>query len=180
MALAKKSRGGGATRGGRKAAPKSAPVEESDEEEVFDLGGQNESDEDDEDGDAEMLSDDSGEDDDDEEEEYHRTDLDQLVENLPSDIRQKVLRGHAADEEDDSDEEDSDHETAGWGKKSNYYSGDTADLEIGQDSGDAEDEELAAEVRLPISVLRPASPATGVKKRTIVTKGRKRLSRQLK
>lgn len=33
-----------------------------------------------------------------------------------------------------------------WGKKSNYYSGDTADLEIGQDHGDAEDEEVAAKV----------------------------------
>jgi hypothetical protein len=149
--MAKKSRGGAATRGGGRAAPRSAPVEESEEEEVFDLGGQNESEEDDDDSDAGMQSGDSEEDndDDDDEEEYQRTDLDQLVDNLPSDIRQKVLRGYADDDiaDDDSDEEkDSDNETSGWGKKSNYYSGDTADLEIGQDSDDAEDEELAAEV----------------------------------
>jgi hypothetical protein len=81
--------------------------------------------------------------------------LDQLVENLPSDIRQKVLRGHQhqGDVEDDSDEEsdeESDMEVSGgWGKKSNYYSGDTADLEIGQDVNDAEDEELAVHVRTP-------------------------------
>lgn len=37
-------------------------------------------------------------------------------------------------------------EKEGWGKKKAYWSGDTADLEIGQDVQDAEDEEEAAEV----------------------------------
>ena len=48
----------------------------------------------------------------------------------------------SSDEEDD----EKDEEFLGWGKKSNYYSGDTADLEIGQDHLDAEDEEEAAKV----------------------------------
>ena len=50
-----------------------------------------------------------------------------------------------------SDESDEDLETRslkgskeGWGKKKNYYAGDTADLEIGQDVQDAYDEEEAA------------------------------------
>ena len=43
-------------------------------------------------------------------------------------------------------DEDSDVEKDGWGKKKTYWSGDTADLEIGQDVQDAEDEEEAAEV----------------------------------
>jgi hypothetical protein len=33
-----------------------------------------------------------------------------------------------------------------WGKRSEYWTGDTADLEIGQDFADAEDEERAAKV----------------------------------
>ena len=45
---------------------------------------------------------------------------------------------------DDDDEEEEQEE--GWGKKKAYWSGDTADLEIGQDVQDAEDEEEAAEV----------------------------------
>lgn len=49
--------------------------------------------------------------------------------------------------DDDSDEDSHDEEEkSGWGKKSNYYSGDTADLEIGQDEADAEDEEVAVHV----------------------------------
>ena len=52
------------------------------------------------------------------------------------------------DDESDSDEEsdadDEEDETSGWGKKKNYWSGDTADLELGQDMQDAEDEEEAA------------------------------------
>lgn len=76
------------------------------------------------------------------------TDLDHLVDNLPSDIRQKVLRGRVDELDEDSDESENDDDAgnSGWGKKSNYYSGDTADLEIGQDEADAEDEELAVHV----------------------------------
>jgi len=47
-------------------------------------------------------------------------------------------------DEEDNDDSDDENENSGWGKKSNYYSGDTADLEIGQDHADAEDEEAAA------------------------------------
>lgn len=46
-----------------------------------------------------------------------------------------------------SDEESEEEKEEGWGKKKAYWSGDTADLEIGQDVQDAEDEEEAAEVR---------------------------------
>lgn len=42
-------------------------------------------------------------------------------------------------------------EKEGWGKKKAYWSGDTADLEIGQDVQDAEDEEEAAEVNYTIT-----------------------------
>lgn len=54
--------------------------------------------------------------------------------------------GEEDDDEDDNDSDDDINEQSGWGKKSNYYSGDTADLEIGQDHADAEDEEAAANV----------------------------------
>ena len=47
-----------------------------------------------------------------------------------------------------SDEESEEEKTEGWGKKKAYWSGDTADLEIGQDVQDAEDEEEAAEVQM--------------------------------
>lgn len=52
------------------------------------------------------------------------------------------------DSEDDLLENDDDEEMEqGWGKKkSTYWSGDTADLEIGQDVEDAEEEEEAAKV----------------------------------
>ena len=46
-----------------------------------------------------------------------------------------------------SDDEEENEQEEGWGKKKAYWSGDTADLEIGQDVQDAEDEEEAAEVR---------------------------------
>ena len=102
------------------------------------------------------------------EESYQRTDLDQLVDSLPSDIRQKVLRGNRQNgdvEEDDSDaesDEESDMEvSSSWGKKSNYYSGDTADLEIGQDVNDAEDEELAVHVNFLLSSRLPY-PSPGI------------------
>ena len=46
---------------------------------------------------------------------------------------------------DDSDESDDAGEDDNWGrKKKQYWQGDTADLEIGQDIADAEDEEAAA------------------------------------
>jgi hypothetical protein len=52
------------------------------------------------------------------------------------------------DDDDDDDDEDSDEDDKPekWGKKKTYWTGDTADLEIGQDVEDAEDEERAAKV----------------------------------
>ena len=65
-----------------------------------------------------------------------------LLDRLPADARRKILSGKAITNEDD--EEDEEEEEEGWGrKKSAYWSADTADLEIGQDVQDAEDEELA-------------------------------------
>ena len=97
-------------------------------------------------------------------------DIKQLAENLPASLRQKVLMGKNTsfgdennhmgngdddddDDEDDDDDDDDDDDVGirglkgsreGWGKKKNYYAGDTADLEIGQDVQDAYDEEEAA------------------------------------
>lgn len=75
--------------------------------------------------------------------------MDQLVKKLPPSMRQKILSGQSgADDGDDSLSEGSDSgesEEEGWGKKKKtYWTGDTADLEIGQDMEDAEDEEAAA------------------------------------
>ena len=60
--------------------------------------------------------------------------------------------GFGSDDGDDDSDEDDDAmdmrglkgSKEGWGKKKNYYAGDTADLEIGQDVQDAYDEEEAA------------------------------------
>jgi hypothetical protein len=76
------------------------------------------------------------------------TDIERLVELLPADIRQKVRSGKAPVDDssgESSDEEESAGAVSGW-KKKDYWNGDTADLEIGQDAQDAEDEEQAAEV----------------------------------
>ncbi len=81
---------------------------------------------------------------------------------MPASLRQKVLSGQKIrvdGESSDSSDEDDDFKsktnklsnadaaaalTGNWGKKRNYWSGDTADLEIGQDMQDALDEEKAA------------------------------------
>ena len=53
------------------------------------------------------------------------------------------------DSDDDMNELNNDDLTSRWGgKKSVYWNADTADLEIGQDFQDAEDEEEAAKVLL--------------------------------
>lgn len=81
-----------------------------------------------------------------------------LVDNLPANLRQKVLLGRTNFDSDDDDSDDDDNEdgednnqgygalsgVSNWGKKKSYYTGDTADLEIGQDIEDAIDEEEAA------------------------------------
>jgi hypothetical protein len=78
--------------------------------------------------------------------------LDDLVEKLPAHLRQKVImrkgEGGSDDSDSESDDENQGDETSGWGKKKNFWSADTADLEIGQDVQDAEDEEEAAKVCL--------------------------------
>ena len=69
-----------------------------------------------------------------------------LVNKLPSQMKRKVLSGNndvSDDEEDGNDANKRKDES--WGKKKSvYYTGDTADLEIGQDMADAEEEEEAA------------------------------------
>mmetsp|Transcript_23971 Transcript_23971/g.40772 ORF Transcript_23971/g.40772 Transcript_23971/m.40772 type:complete len:739 (+) Transcript_23971:75-2291(+) len=100
--------------------------------------------------------DDDGSDEDDSEEESDEgysddsnesNELDDLVDKLPAHLRQKVImkKGEGGDDSDSDDSEDEEgDETSGWGKKKNFWSADTADLEIGQDVQDAEDEEEAA------------------------------------
>lgn len=78
------------------------------------------------------------------------TEIDRLVNNLPSNLKQRILHGKAAEDEDslsEGSDQDGSNDDGGWGrKKKTYWSGDTADLEIGQDVQDAEDEEHAAMV----------------------------------
>ena len=59
-----------------------------------------------------------------------------------------MILGHKGSLSDDEDGDDDEEEnpSSSWGKKKAYWSGDTADLEIGQDVQDAEDEEEAAKV----------------------------------
>ena len=99
-------------------------------------------------------------DDEDEDDDYYdddgEVDLKHLAEQLPDDIKRKVLgrkklksgnRISDDEEEEDDDEDDEDGAAASWGrKKQTYWSGDTADLEIGQEMEDAEEEEAAAQV----------------------------------
>lgn len=61
-----------------------------------------------------------------------------------------------SNESDSASESETEEADAGdWGKKKNtYWSGDTADLEIGQEIQDAEDEEAAAMVRSYLSMQR--------------------------
>lgn len=64
-------------------------------------------------------------------------------------LRNKILakRKGIADDDDDDDlieYQRKSEKLDKWGKKKDYYSGDTADLEIGQEFEDAEEEEAAA------------------------------------
>lgn len=72
------------------------------------------------------------------------------MDKLPAHLRQKVVmqkgEGDGSDSDESESDEDAGDETSGWGKKKNFWSADTADLEIGQDVQDAEDEEEAAMV----------------------------------
>ena len=150
---------------GKKKKSKFSSEEEDDnqEEEVFDLGMSDSDDDDEEDedeyeeGSEEEDDEASSHDDKDDDDDYYDDDdyanyaddnMKNLLENLPLEARNKILSGKKITQEDYSDDigedGDSEDEDEGWGrKKSNYYSGDTADLEIGQDVQDAEDEEEA-------------------------------------
>ena len=156
---------------GKKKGSKSTYEDDEDddeEEEVFDLGvsdsdgGDDDDDDEDEyeEGSEEDNEDDSREgkgdsdddyydDDDDDYHNYADDNMKSILENLPVEARNKILSGKKIVPEDDIDDDvggdsDEENEDEGWGKKkSNYYSGDTADLEIGQDVQDAEDEEEA-------------------------------------
>lgn len=115
-----------------------------DDEEVFNLDAEDDDSESDDSEDSEDSEDEGDSDGSDESNE-----LDELVDKLPAHLRQKVVmqkgEGEDSDSDEESDEENGD-ETSGWGKKKNFWSADTADLEIGQDAQDAEDEEEAAMV----------------------------------
>jgi len=71
-------------------------------------------------------------------------DVRRLVNQLDPSMKSKVLAGSDASESSDDDEDEED-ENLRWGKKNQYYEADTADLEIGQEFKDAEDEEEAAQ-----------------------------------
>ena len=117
---------------------------------------------------AAESSDEEGSEDDDMDEEAKT--LKHLVDQLPANLRQKVLSGqkiNAGSDDSDADSENSGYDSdsnddiadksrnskasalkglvaSSWGKRKNYYAADTADLEIGQDVQDALDEEEAA------------------------------------
>ena len=120
--------------------------EDGSEEDSEDGEGSDE-DEDDE-GSEDYSDDDLGDDD-------AGRDLKDLMANLPTNLRQGVLKREAIakqrkagvqvdSEEESEDDEDEDQEES-WGRKaSTYRGGDTADLEIGQDMDDALEEEAGA------------------------------------
>lgn len=64
---------------------------------------------------------------------------------MAPELRQRVFKkgGESSSEDSASDAEERYEK---WGKKRTYWTGDTADLEIGQSFEDAEDEEKAAKV----------------------------------
>ncbi len=85
------------------------------------------------------------EDDDDTDDEENE--LKTLVSRLDPKLRQKVLSAGKTDTAESDEDNDEGGKSSGWGKRKAYWAGDTADLEIGQDVQDAEDEAEAAEVR---------------------------------
>ena len=115
---------------------------EEDEEGVFDLDVDTES----------SSGDDDDQEDNDQDEDE---DEDEDSDNEPSNRRRQqsllVERAGLLSDEEDEDEDEDEDEAAGarkvrqWGKhKQQYYNADATDLEIGQDFGDAEEEEAAA------------------------------------
>lgn len=133
-------------------------MDEDDENGLDFITGNENDDASDEDEDEVYANNDEDEDsndenDEDEDEDDDDDDLNNIVDNLPAKLRQKVLMGgSSADDDDDliDDDEEEEENYDRWGKKKTYWTGDTADLEIGQDVQDAEDEEKAAMVCLLI------------------------------
>ena len=118
---------------------------EEDEEGVFDL-----------DVDTESSSGDDDDDDDEEEDEDEDEDEEEDSDDEPPKQQRRqaslsVERAGLLSDEEEEDEDEDEDEAAGarkvrqWGKhKQQYYNADATDLEIGQDFGDAEEEEAAA------------------------------------
>lgn len=71
--------------------------------------------------------------------------MNNLVNTLPANLRQKIVQGKSISDSEDDEELSEEEAEASWGKKKkNYYTADTADLEIGQEFEDAQDEEEEA------------------------------------
>ena len=120
---------------------------EEDEEGVFDLDVDTESSSGDDDDD----DDDEDEDDDEDDEEEEGDSDDEPLRQRRQQQASSVERAGLLSDEEDEDEDEDEDEAAGarkvrqWGKhKQQYYNADATDLEIGQDFGDAEEEEAAA------------------------------------
>ncbi len=146
----------------RKGRDEDAEESDVDDAEMFDLGqGVSSSSESDDGRDGSESDSDSDDSDDEDNEDDNGMGEDEenlraLADNLPASLRQKVLLGKTNfDSDDDGDgsgssgDDDNDDDAGvkgvtSWGKKKSYYTGDTADLEIGQDVQDAIDEEEAA------------------------------------
>lgn len=108
-------------------------------------------------GDEEEEDEDADDDSDSDDEDLEGDELKQLVDNLPSKLRQQIRKkadiekrrkaGMEVESESDSEEEEESEQEEGWGKKKKtYWQGDTADLEIGQEMDDALEEEEAVKV----------------------------------
>jgi U3 small nucleolar RNA-associated protein 3 len=81
----------------------------------------------------------------DEEDDEGESDLQKLVDNLPLAMRTKIRSKTPIVESEEEEEEEDEDAAQRWGKKKEYWTRDTADLEIGQEFADAEDEEEAAQ-----------------------------------
>ena len=79
--------------------------------------------------------------------EEDENDIEGLVKNLPPELRQKVLRGGDGEDDDDDEAiENPDEDYQGWGKKSEYWSGGTGEIEDEDDNQVAKEEEAAVKV----------------------------------
>ena len=66
---------------------------------------------------------------------------------MPPELRQKVLRGGDGEDDDDDEAiENPDEDYQSWGKKSEYWSGGTGEIEDEDDNQVAKEEEAAVKV----------------------------------